>query len=75
MPKKTIAVKMDSRVAERVKRYCARRGIKQGFFVEKALLEQLEREEMTEDLLDFKKHRADEGLAMSFEEYLRMRHV
>lgn len=41
MSKKTIAVRVDSRVAERLRRYCAERGLKQGFFVEKALREQI----------------------------------
>lgn len=73
MPKSTLAVRLNSQVAEKVRRYCAARGIKQGFFVEKALLEQMERDEMAEDLLDFKKHRPDEKAAISFEEYMRLR--
>lgn len=73
MTKKTLAVKVDSRVAERVRRYCSGNGIKQGFFVEKALSEQLEREELKEDLLDFKKHKNEEKAAISFEEYLSLR--
>lgn len=75
MRKVTVAVKLDPGVAQRVRRYCAERGIKQGFFVEKALQEQIEREELNEDLLDFKKHQGDENAALSFEEYMRLRHV
>ncbi|MBI4376906.1 MAG: hypothetical protein HY549_10710 [Elusimicrobia bacterium] len=71
--KRTIAVRLHSQVAERVKRYCAERGIKQGFFIEKALLEKIERDELAEDLLDFKKHKPTEESAISFEDYLRMR--
>ncbi|OGR81863.1 MAG: hypothetical protein A3J74_09310 [Elusimicrobia bacterium RIFCSPHIGHO2_02_FULL_57_9] len=71
--KKSLAVRLNSQVAERMRRYCAERGIKQGFFIEKALLEQIEREELNEDLLDFKKHRSHEKDAISFEEYLRLR--
>ena len=73
--KTTLAVKLDSKVAERMRRYCAERGLKQGFFVEKALIEQIERDELNEDLLDFKKHKSGEKAAISFEDYLRMRHV
>ena len=73
--KVTLAVKLDSKVAERVRRYCGERGIKQGFFVEKALLEQVEREELNEDLLDFKRQRPGEKAAVSYEDYLRLRHA
>lgn len=73
--KVTLAVKLDSQVAERVRRYCAERGIKQGYFVEKALVEQVEREELNEDLLDFKKNRPSEKASISFEDYLRLRDV
>lgn len=73
MAKYTIAVKVDARVAERMRRYCAERGIKQGFFVEKALAEQLEREELAKDLLDFRVGRSKEAGAISFEDYLRLR--
>lgn len=73
--KKVLAVKLDSKVAERVRRYCAERGLKQSFFVENALLDQMERNELNEDLLDFKKQRAAEKDAISFEDYLQLRHV
>ncbi len=63
----TLAVKLDSKVAQRVRRYCAERGLKQGFFVQHALL--------NEDLLDFKKHKAGEKAAVSFEDTLRLRHA
>ena len=71
----TLAVKLDSKVAERVRRYCVERGLKQGFFVEKALLEQIERDELNEDLLDFQKHRPGEKASVSFEDYLRLRNA
>ena len=75
MSKSPLGVRISAKVADRMRRYCARRGIKQGFFVEKALEEQLEREELAEDLLDFRKNRSQEGNAVSFEEYLRMRNA
>ena len=57
--KATLAVKLDSRVAERVRSYCAERGIKQGFFVEKALKETLDGlAAMEEDRLDLRAVRA-----------------
>jgi hypothetical protein len=48
--KTILAVKVNHAVAERVKHYCRERGLKYGFFVEKAILEQLAREELKEDL-------------------------
>ena len=73
MNKVSYAVKIDSKLVNRLKKFCLEHGIKQGFFVEKALEEQIAREELNEDLLDLKKLRAEEGKAVSLEEYLRNR--
>jgi predicted transcriptional regulator len=73
MNKVSYAIKIDPHIVNRIKKFCLEHGIKQGFFVEKALREQLAREELTEDLLDFKTLRAQEGTAISFEEYLKKR--
>lgn len=75
MAKITFAVKIDTRIAELLRNFCNTHGIKQNFFVEKALKEQIEKEELTEDLLDFKKHKSEEKNAISFEEYLRLKNV
>ena len=75
MAKTTLAVKIENKVAARVRKFCRERGIKYGFFVEKALEERLEREELKEDLLDLKTLRKDEPLAASLEEYLKNRSV
>ncbi len=75
MEKTTLAVKLNSYIIKRVKKFCSERGIKYGFFVEKALEEKLEREELKEDLLDLKTLRGQEELAIPFEEYLRTRGV
>ena len=68
-----LAVKIDPAVAERAKLFCRERGVKYGFFVEKALLEQLGREELREDLLDMKTLRALESHAVSLDDYLKTR--
>ena len=73
MNKISYAIKIDPYIVTRVKKFCLERGIKLGFFVEKALREQLAREELTEDLLDFKNLRSQEDNAISFEEYLKKR--
>lgn len=75
MSKTTLAVKVSYTVAERVKRFCRERGIKYGFFVEKALEERLEREELKEDLLDLKILKGQEKEAIPLEEYLEKRRV
>jgi len=75
MEKTTLAVKLNPNIIKRVKKFCSERGIKYGFFVEKALEEKLEREELKEDLLDLKMLRSQEKLAIPFEEYLRTRGV
>jgi len=75
MPKTTLAVKINYQVADKVKKFCRERGIKYGFFVEKALEERLEREELKEDLLDLKTLRASEKEAIPFEDYLKKRSV
>jgi len=75
MQKTTFAVKVNTKTVSRVKNFCRERGVKYGFFVEKALEERLEREELKEDLLDLKTLRAQEKQAMPFEEYLKTRRV
>jgi hypothetical protein len=71
--KTTLAVKVNYAVAERVKRFCRERGVKYGFFVEKAILEQLSREELKEDLVDMKDLRALENQAIPLDDYLKRR--
>ena len=75
MSKTTLAVKVDYKIAERVRKFCRERGIKYGFFVEKALDERLEREEFKEDLLDLKTLKGQEKEAIPLEEYLKKRRV
>ncbi len=75
MTKTTLAVKVDYTVANKVKRFCQERGIKYGFFVEKALEERLEREELKEDLLDLKTLRVWEKESIPIEEYLKKQRV
>jgi hypothetical protein len=75
MRKTTLAVKINYQVADKLKKFCRERGIKYGFFVEKALEERLEREELKEDLLDLKTLRASEKEAISFEDYLKKSRV
>ena len=69
--KTILAVKVNYAVAERVKRFCRERGLKYGFFVEKAIIEQLAREELKEDLVDLKDLRELEKQAISLDKYFK----
>jgi tRNA U55 pseudouridine synthase TruB len=73
--KTTLAVKVNYSVAERIRHFCRERGLKYGFFVEKAMLEQLAREELKEDLVDLKNLRELEQQAVSLNEYLKKSRV
>jgi hypothetical protein len=73
--KTILAVKVDYSVAERVKHFCRERGLKYGFFVEKAVLELLAREELKEDLVDLKELRELERQASPLDDYLNKRRV
>jgi hypothetical protein len=73
MDKISYAVKVNSRLVRKVKEFCVHHGMKQGFFVEKALREQLDKEEFREDVLDLKNLHHQEVDAISFEEYLKKR--
>ncbi len=73
--KAILAVKVDYSVAEQVKQFCRERGVKYGFFVEKAVLELLAREELKEDLVDLKQLRELERQAVPIDDYLKKRRV
>jgi hypothetical protein len=73
--KAILAVKVNYAVAERVKRFCRERGLKYGFFVEKAVLEQLAREEIKEDLVELKSLRGLEDKAVTLDRYVKKRRV
>ena len=73
MSKTPFAIKILPEVKERLQAFCEERGIKQGYFVEKAILEKLEREETFEDALEFKRWKHEEPQAVPFEDYLKQR--
>ena len=69
----SFAVKLSEDVRKKLKEFCDERGLKIGAFVEKALKEQMEREEMADDAKEFALLRHEEPHARDFEEYLRER--
>ncbi len=75
MEKTTFALKISKDVIADLKTFCRERGVKYSFFIEKAIKEKLEEEELKEDILDLKTLQKEEKLAVPFEEYLRRRGV
>jgi hypothetical protein len=73
--KALLAVKVDPAVAERVRHFCRERGLKYGFFVEKAVVEKMALEELKEDLVDLKSLRDLEDKAAPLDSYVKKRRV
>lgn len=69
MKKSNYAVKLHEQLVVRLKNFCEEKGYKQGAFVEKALAEQMEREELKEDIFDLVSLRSQEPLARPFRAY------
>ena len=67
------AVKLDQDVLKELKAFCEEKGYKQSSFVEKALREQMEREELKEDVFDLVSLRSQERIARPFRDYDRHR--
>ena len=73
MEKTTFAMKISKVVCKDFKSFCKEHGIKYSFFIEEAIKEKLEEEELKDDILDLKTLRKEEGSAIPFEKYLRGR--
>jgi predicted transcriptional regulator len=73
MLRTTFAVKLDIELQKKVKAFCEMHGFKQSSFIEKAIHEQMEREELAHDLLDLYTLRSTESVAINFDEYLKGR--
>ena len=71
--KSVLSIKVEKSLIQRIKEFCQMHGLKQGFFVEKALRSQLEREEMIEDIAELKQLRVQEDASVSFDDYLKKR--
>jgi predicted transcriptional regulator len=69
--KSVMSIKIEKSLIEKIRDFCQNHGLKQGFFVEKALREQLEREEMAEDIIELKQLRYQEKDAVDLDEYLK----
>lgn len=66
-------MKLSEDVRKKLREFCDERGLKIGAFVEKALKETMEREEMAEDAKVFALYRHEEADAIDYLDYLRER--
>ena len=71
--KSVLSIKIEKSLIQRIKEFCRDHGLNQGFFVEKALMRQLEKEEMARDIIELKELRGEEKSAISFGDYLKKR--
>ncbi|MBI4284163.1 MAG: hypothetical protein HY663_06820 [Chloroflexi bacterium] len=69
----SFAVKLSEETRKRLKEFCDERGLKIGAFVEKALRETMEREEMIDDAKEFALLRHEEPHAIDYKDYLKER--
>ena len=69
MPRKVpYSLKISPDTRERLRQFCEERGILQAHFVEQAVIERLDREELLEDALEFKRWKHEEPHRKPFEE-------
>ncbi len=73
--KAAYALKIDSKLRDRVREFCESRGIQHGFCVERALQQYLEHEELLEDTKDLKRLKPEEAFAIGLSTYLARRHA
>ena len=71
--KGVLSIKIEKSLIQRIKDFCRDHGLKQGFFVEKAIVRQLEKEEIAQDIIELKELRSEEKNAVSFGDYLKKR--
>ena len=71
--KSVLSIKIEKSLIQKIRGFCRLHGLKQGFFVEKALRERLAKEEMIEDIVELKELRSREKAATPFSEYLKKR--
>ena len=71
--KNVLSVKIEKSLIQQIKEFCREHGLRQGFFVEKAIKTQLEKEDMIEDIIELKELAHEEKSAIPFDNYLKER--
>jgi hypothetical protein len=67
------AFKINSVVKEQLTTYCKSHGLKQGFFIEQAIIEKITTQQNNEDISDFQTYSNEKKDAVDFKEYLKKR--
>ncbi len=73
MSKITVTMKMEKGLHKGLKDYCDEKGYIIGSFVEKAVIEKLEKEELTEDLAAIAEFESDKNKVMIDEKTMKKR--
>lgn len=71
MSKVTVTMKMDKSLHKAIKSFCDDKGYIIGSFVEKAVLDRLEKEELIEDLTDIAEFESDKNTRMISEKEMK----
>ena len=71
----SFAIKTSETTISKLRNYCKEHGVKIGFFVEKAILDEIEQEEMLEDSKDIIRLRHEESAAIPVEDYFERRKI
>lgn len=71
----SFALKIPGDTVSKLKEFCNSHGIKIGFFIQKAVLEKIEREEMVDDTRDIINLRHEETAAIEIGDYFAKRNL
>ncbi|MFH1824750.1 MAG: hypothetical protein ABH873_05940 [Candidatus Firestonebacteria bacterium] len=71
----SFALKIPEPTIKKVRGFCKEHGTKIGFFIDSAITEKIEREELFEDSKDISQLRYEEGLAIPLEKYFEKRNI
>jgi len=71
----TFSLRVSSNTIGKVKTFCKEKGFKIGIFIEQAVKEKIEREELLEDSRDVIRLRYEEPMAAPLEDYFEKRGV
>ena len=71
----SFAIRVPDTIVGRVKEFCKQHGFKVGAFVEQALKEKIEREELIEDSKDIIRLKYEEPAATPVEDYFAKRRI
>ncbi len=71
----SFAIKASESTISKLKTYCKKHGVKIGFFVEKAIIDEIRQEELLEDSRDIVRLRHEETSATPIGDYFEKRNI